>query len=173
MLKLFVGQYKNESTLIKFNMVRYTTICIVLDYFCYMNSVSEDVVKTLDFLVDAVFKKSSIKDTEENRTMIQTTILNMKMIGLLFEPETDYLAITDQGKMAYISQSYHLAAANLYQANASRRLSKIAIWVAVAGIVLTFLLQVFESTPKIPILGNVTIFDFTLPSIVHFLEQLF
>ncbi|MBE6307824.1 MAG: hypothetical protein E7087_00745 [Bacteroidales bacterium] len=38
MLNLFIGQYKNEKTLIKFNMVRYTTMCIVLDYYCYMNS---------------------------------------------------------------------------------------------------------------------------------------
>lgn len=36
MLNLFVGQYKNEKTLIKFNMVRYATMCIVLDYNCYI-----------------------------------------------------------------------------------------------------------------------------------------
>lgn len=141
MLKLFTGQYKDENTLIRFNMVRYTTICVVLDYFCYMNSLSEDVACTIDSLVDTVFKKSSFSDTEGNRTMVQTTIINMKMMGLLFEPRPDYLAITDQGKVAYINQTYHIAAANLYQANASRKLSIIAICVAVAGIVLTLILQ--------------------------------
>ena len=40
MLNLFIGQYKNEKILIKFNMVRYTTMCIVLDYYCYMNSLN-------------------------------------------------------------------------------------------------------------------------------------
>ena len=88
-----------------------------------------------------VIKKSSFDDTEENRTMVQTTIVNMKIMGLLFEPRPDYLAITDQGKVAYINQTYHLAAANLYQANASRKLSVIAIGVAVAGITLTLILQ--------------------------------
>ena len=52
-----------------------------------------------------------------------------------------FLAITNKGKQAYIDQTYHLATANLYQANASRKLSIVAIGVAVAGILLTFLLQ--------------------------------
>jgi hypothetical protein len=89
-----------------------------------------------------VFNKSSFNDTEENRTMIQTTIINMKMMGLLYAHTQDTLAITNQGKQAYIDQTYHLAAANLYQANASRRLSTIAIGVAVASILLSLLIQI-------------------------------
>lgn len=145
MLKLFIGQYKNEKTLIKFNMVRYTTMCIVLDYYCYMNSMDADVACTIDKLQDLVFKKSSFEDTEENRTMVQTTIVNMKMMGLLNAHTQDTLVITNQGKQAYIDQTYHLATANLYQANASRKLSLIAIGVAIAGILLTLILQLIES----------------------------
>lgn len=143
MLKVFNGQYKNEKTLIKFNLVRYTTICIVLDYYCFMNSVDSDIACSIDHLQELVFNKSSFDDTEENRTMVQTTIVNMKMMGLLFEPRPDYIAITDQGKVAYINQTFHLAAANLYQANASRKLSIIAIGVAIAGIILTLFLQLW------------------------------
>ena len=142
MLKFFNGQYKNEKTLIKFIMLRYTTMCIVLDYFCFMNSVESDVACTLDHLIGLVFNKSSFDDTEENRTMVQTTIINMKMMGLLYAHTQDTLAITNQGKQAYIDQTYHLAAANLYQANASRRLSMIAIGVAVASILLSLLIQI-------------------------------
>ena len=141
MLKLFNGQYKNEKTLIKFNMVRYTTMCIVLDYYCFMNSVNSDVACTIDHLQDLVFKKSSFDDTEENRIIVQTTIVNMKMMGLLDAHTLDTLAITNRGKQAYIDQTYHLATANLYQANASRRLSMIAIGVAFAGVFLTLILQ--------------------------------
>lgn len=143
MLKLFTGQYKDETTLIKFNMVRYTTMCVVLDYYCFLNSVDSDVACTIDHLQELVFNKSSFDDSEENRTMVQTTIVNMKMMGLLFETRPDYLAITDQGKVAYINQTFHLATANLYQANASRKLSVIAIGVAIAGIILTLILQLF------------------------------
>ena len=141
MLKLFNGQYKDEKTLIKFNMVRYTSMCVVLDYYCFMNSIESDVACTLDHLIGLVFNKSSFDDTEENRTMVQTTIINMKMMGLLYAHTQDTLAITNKGKQAYIDQTYHLATANLYQANASRKLSIVAIGVAVAGILLTFLLQ--------------------------------
>ena len=141
MLKLFNGQYKNEKTLIKFNMVRYTTMCIVLDYYCFMNSLDSDVACTIDHLIGLVFNKSSFDDTEENRTMVQTTIVNMKMMGLLYAHTQNTLAITNQGKQAYIDQTYHLATANLYQANSSRRLSVIAISVSIAGILLTLILQ--------------------------------
>ncbi len=142
MLKLYIGQYKNEKTLIKFNLVRYTTICVVLDYFCYMNSLNEDVACSFDYIIDFVFKKSSFKKTEDNLAMVHTAITNMKMMGLLYEPKINYIAITDPGKQAYISQFYHSTAASFYQANASRKLSKIAIWVAIAGILLTLILQV-------------------------------
>lgn len=144
MLKFYNGQYKNEKTLIKFNMVRYTTMCIVLDYFCFMNSVESDVACTLDHLIGLVFNKSSFDDTEENRTMVQTTIINMKMMGLLYAHTQDTLAITNQGKQAYIDQTYHLATANLFQANASRRLSVIAIGVAVVSIILSLIFQILN-----------------------------
>jgi len=142
MLKVFNGQDKNEKTLTKFNMVRYTTMCIVLDYYCFVNSVESDVACTLDHLIGLVFNKSYFDDTEENQTMVQTTIINLKMIGLLYAHTQDTLAITNQGKQAYVDQTYHLAAANLYQANASRRLSMIAIGVAVTSILLSLLTQV-------------------------------
>lgn len=145
MLKLFTGQYKNERTLIKYNMVRYTTICIVLDYFCYMNSLDEDVACTFDSLVDFVFQKSSLNKTEKNLAIVHTAIINMKMIGMLYEPRPNYLAITDKGKQTYMSQSYHSTAASLYQENASRKLSIVAIGVAIAGVILTLILQLIES----------------------------
>ena len=145
MLNLFIGQYKNEKILIKFNMVRYTTMCIVLDYYCYMNSLNEDMACTFDCLVDFVFQKSSLNKTEKHLPIVHTAIINMKMIGMLYEPRSGYLAITDKGKQTYMSQSYHSTAANLYQANASRKLSIVAIGVAIAGVILTLILQLIES----------------------------
>ena len=43
MIRIYTGQYKNGSTLTEFNLVRYTTICLVLDYFCLMNSQKIDM----------------------------------------------------------------------------------------------------------------------------------
>lgn len=144
MLKLFVGEYKKERTFIKYNMLRYTTICIVLDYYCYMNSLGEDVAQSIKFLVDMVLKKSSFHDTKNNRTMIQTVIVNMKMMGLLVDCGSNYLTISNKGKETYINQSYHMAAANLYQANSSRKLAIVAVWISVIGLLLTALIQLIN-----------------------------
>ena len=141
MIRIYTGQYKNDSTLTEFNLVRYTTICLVLDYFCLMNSQKIDMEIALSKLVDYVIEKFSFKDTENNRVWIETAIGNMQMMGLLKETDSGLLTITDLGLSAYSSQSYHQTAANLYEARASRQLAKIAIYIALAGILLTVILQ--------------------------------
>ena len=141
MIRIYTGQYKNESTLTEFNLVRYTTICLVLDYFCLMNSQKIDMEIALSKLVDSVLIKSSFKDTDSNRVWIETAIGNMQMMGLLIETDAGLLKITDLGLSAYSSQLYHQTAASLYEARASRQLAKIAIYVALAGIGLTLILQ--------------------------------
>jgi len=141
MIRIYTGQYKNESTLTEFNLVRYTTICLVLDYFCLMNSQKIDMEVALSKLVDSVLIKSSFKDTDSNRVWIETAIGNMQMMGLLIETDAGLLKITDLGLSAYSSQLYHQTAASLYEARASRELAKIAIYVALAGIGLTLILQ--------------------------------
>ena len=141
MIRIYTGQYKNGSTLTEFNLVRYTTICLVLDYFCLMNSQKIDMEVALSKLVDSVLIKSSFKDTDNNRVWIETAIGNMQMMGLLIETDAGLLKITDLGLSAYSSQLYHQTAASLYEARASRELAKIAIYVALAGIGLTLILQ--------------------------------
>lgn len=141
MIRIYTGQYKKDSTLTEFNLVRYTTICLVLEYFCLMNSQKIDMEIALSKLVDFVIEKSSFKDTDNNRVWIETAIGNMQMMGLLKETDSGLLTITALGLSAYSSQSYHQTAASLYEARASRQLAKIAIYIALAGIVLTVILQ--------------------------------
>ena len=141
MIRIFIGQYKNGRKLTKFNLVRYTTICLVLDYFCIMNSQKIDMEVALSKLVDFVLLKSSFKDTNNNRVWIETAIGNMQMMGLLIETEAGLLKITDFGLSAYNSQLYHQTAASLYEAKESRRLAKYAIYIALTGIILTVFLQ--------------------------------
>ena len=76
---------------------------------------------------------SEIKDTDTNRTIINTVITNMVMIGLLCENRGE-LIITNNGKQAYIDQTYHMEAASLYEAKESRRLSLIAVVISIVSI---------------------------------------
>ena len=141
MINIYIGQYKKNRRLNKFNMIRYTTICIVLDYFCYMTTTQNEPAVTMDYLTNLVFNQSSFKRTSENTTMIHTVIFNMNMMGLLEMVQQDYYAITDAGKAAYINQSYHIVAANLYQSKASQKLSLIAIVIALVGVFLSIFLH--------------------------------
>ncbi len=50
MLKLFVGQYKDKRALIKFNMVRYTTIGMILNYNFYMYAFSVNPIGSMTSL---------------------------------------------------------------------------------------------------------------------------
>lgn len=34
MTDIYIGQYKNGRKLNQFNIIRYTTVCLVLEYFC-------------------------------------------------------------------------------------------------------------------------------------------
>lgn len=91
---IYIGQYKSGTRLVGFNIIRYTTFCLVLDYYCYMNISVGDVINNRDWLIQHVLKQSEIRDTKDNRTIINTAITNMGMIGLLCE-SNGQLFITD------------------------------------------------------------------------------
>ena len=106
-----------------------------------MNSSVGDVIKNWDWLIQYVLNKSEIRDTKDNRIIINTAITNMVMIGLLCE-SNGQLFITNKGKQAYMDQTYHMTVASLYEAKETRRLSKIAIVVSVASILLAVITSV-------------------------------
>lgn len=130
---IYIGQYKSSARLVDFNIIRYTTFCLVLDKYCYTNILVGDKGYSYDRLTLYVLKQSEIKDTQNNRTIINTAIINMVMIGLLCENE-GLLFITNNGKQAYIDQTYHMTVASLYEAKETRRLSKIAIIISIGSI---------------------------------------
>ena len=48
MLNPFIGQYKNERTLIMFAMMGYTTICMILSDIYYMNALSVNPISSMN-----------------------------------------------------------------------------------------------------------------------------
>ena len=136
--RVYIGQYKKYSTALHFNVVRYTTMTLVLDYFCLFHCTVGDTSKTREEMADIVIKLSVIKDNDDNRCMIETVIGNMIMMGLL-ESQGEYIFITDKGKFAYENHTFHLAMANVYEAESSRRLAKKALCIAIASIVITLI----------------------------------
>ena len=94
MIRIYTGQYKNESTLTEFNLVRYTTICLVLDYFCLINSQKIDMEVALSKTHSPLNKASS-----------KTPIIIFELIyaddGAAIETDASLLTITDLGLSAW------------------------------------------------------------------------
>lgn len=133
----YTGQYKTTYRFAEYNYIRYTTMCIILDFYCYMPSViGEEIVTDSEFLCNHIIKKSSIQDTKYNRLIISSNIKDMIIIGLLSE-ENDIIDITEVGKRAFVNQDFHKVAASLYEAKYTRKLSIIAISAAIISVVLT------------------------------------
>ena len=139
--EIYVGQYQKGSLLVEYNIIRYTTFCLVLDYYCYVNSLSGNAIKSRDWLIGYVLKQSEIRDTRKKRVIIDTAISNMVMIGLLCE-NNGQLFITDMGKQAYMDQKYHMTAASLYEAKETRRLSRRAIVISVISIIVAIIVAI-------------------------------
>lgn len=139
-VELFVGAYQSKGLALKYNIIRYTSICLVLDYFCYINSITGDYATTLDNLIDIIFKQSRFCRSKYNTVIVKTTIINMIMMGLIVE-QNGAVHITNGGKQAYIDQKFHIQCANLHEAQATRTLSRIAIIIAVTSLILTTLLS--------------------------------
>lgn len=133
----FTGQYKTTYSFAEYNYLRYTTMCMILDFYCYMPLlIGEEIVTDSEFLCNHIIKKSSIRDIKNNRLIISSTIIDMILMGLLSE-ENDIIDITEMGKRAFVNQDYHKVAASLYEAKYTRRLSIIAISVAIVSVILT------------------------------------
>lgn len=133
----YIGQYKTTYRFTEYNYLRYTTMCMILDFYCYIPSViGQEIVTDSDYLSNYVVKKSSIQDTKYNRLIISSTIKDMIIMGILSE-DNDIVDITEMGKRAFVNQVYHKVAASLYEAKYTRRLSIIATSVAIVSVVLT------------------------------------
>lgn len=139
--EIYVGQYQKGSLLVEYNIIRYTTFCLVLDYYCYMNSLFGNAIKSRDWLIGYVLKQSEIRDTRKKRAIIDTAISNMVMIGLLCE-NNGQLFITDMGKQAYMDQKYHMTVASLYEAKETRRLSRRAIVISVISLIVAIIVAI-------------------------------
>jgi len=80
--------------------------------------------------ISEMFQKQGIPIRDEKfAAKVNNALLHMDWIGLISIDE-DIITLEDEGIKAYKDQRYHEIAANLYNAEQTRKLSVIAIWVA-------------------------------------------
>ena len=133
--KIYIGQYHKNDTFLKYNQIRYKTYCMVLDQLCYFNSLIKTTEIKRSKIEDYIF--TSIKRNKENEVIVNTAIASMLMSGLISEDNNNNFELTSLGIEAYAKQTYHLVAANLAEAKASRNLSTVAIIIAIVTMLIT------------------------------------
>lgn len=91
------------------------------------------------YIRKSIHKTELLKGIKESERLVDKWLVDMELIGLIkveFEPniQQTLICITDKGIEEYKKQTYHVLAANLLEAQESRRLSKIAIIIAIISV---------------------------------------
>ena len=91
------------------------------------------------YITKSIYKTTLLKGLKESDKLIEKWLLDMKLIGLIkieHAPaiKQTLIYLTEKGLDEYKNQTYHVLAANLLEAQESRRLSKIAIIIAIVSI---------------------------------------
>lgn len=136
-INLMACPYANLKTACKYGMLRTTTICIIMENIAILKSMGYDnYVKTHQEMKDLIFRQTSFKRNKVNSAIVDTAIINMVMMGYLEKHGYNYIP-REELVEAYKSQTFQSQCASLYQAESSRKLSTITIWIAVGSLFIT------------------------------------
>lgn len=91
------------------------------------------------YITKSIHKTTLLEGVKESDKLIEKWLVDMKFIGLIrieYDPtiKQTLIYLTKKGLMEYMNQTYHVLAANLLEAQECRRLSKIAIIIAILSI---------------------------------------
>ena len=94
------------------------------------------------YITKSIYKTTLLKGLKESDKLIEKWLLDMELIGLIkieHDPaiEQTLIYLTEKGLDEYKNQTYHVLAANLLEAQESRRLSKTAIIIAIVSILIS------------------------------------
>ena len=92
------------------------------------------------YITKSIHKTELLKGLKEPDKLVDKWLADMEFIGLIrgeYDPRIDQhlIYITEKGIEEYKKQTYHVLAANLLEAQESRRLSRIAIIIAVVSVI--------------------------------------
>lgn len=91
------------------------------------------------YITKSIYKTTLLEGVKEPDKLIEKWLVDMKFIGLIrieYDPriKQTLIYLTERGVEEYKNQTYHVLAANLLEAQECRRLSKIAIIIAILSI---------------------------------------
>lgn len=92
------------------------------------------------YITKSIHKTELLKGFKEPDMLVDKWLADMEFIGLIrgvYDPQIKQflIYITEKGIEEYKNQTYHVLAANLLETQESRRLSRIAIIIAVVSVI--------------------------------------
>ena len=92
-------------------------------------------------ITKSIYKTTLLKGLKESDKLIEKWLVDMEFIGLIrieYDPKIKQTLIylTEKGGEEYKNQTYHILAANLLEAQESRRLSQTAIIISIVSILI-------------------------------------
>ena len=125
----YLPEALSPQKLRQWNLEKYHMFSMILEFLVdnkQINNLPDVFVSSISGMLQ---KQGIPKYDEKFAAKVNNALLHMAWIGLISIDE-DKITIEDEGIKAYKDQRYHEIAANLYNAEQTRKLSVIAIWVA-------------------------------------------
>lgn len=102
-----------------------------------------------DYITKSIHKTELLKGVKESEKLVDKWLVDMALIGLIRIEHLPNIGqtviyLTEKGLEEYKKQTYHILAANLLEAQESRRLSRIAIFVATTAVVVAIAVGVIS-----------------------------
>ena len=97
------------------------------------------------YISQSIHKTELLKGVHEPEKLVEKWLMDMAFIGLIRIEQDPIIRqtliyITEKGFEEYKKQTYHSLAANLLEAQESRRLSRIAIYIAVVAVIVAIVI---------------------------------
>ncbi|MBO5627075.1 MAG: hypothetical protein J5953_14985 [Prevotella sp.] len=139
--ELIVNQYEDRDFL-RYNQIKYKTICIVLDFFALCNSIDGTEKIARDDIEKKIF--ASIKPNKTNRQIVCNSLAAMEIMGYVVEQGNEILIMPD-GVIAYREQKIHQIAASLSEAKRVREQTKMTLIISFMAFVVSLLSMIITS----------------------------
>lgn len=131
--RVFFGQYNKEDRLISYNILWYKVVCIALDYLFILTVEGNKEIVEKKSLLEYINKQDIPREPDLD-AKINRALRDMGYMGLIsYDPE--FVVMHEEGKKAYIDRRFHNILATLMESAKTRRLSRVAIYIAIASFI--------------------------------------
>lgn len=137
---------KGRRELLRRNSTKYLFFAWTLDRLVYYQIYYKAERINIGYIDKYIYDTGLLKKRKESEEDVNRWIQEMILMGLIrleenIEIDQELLYILPKGIDAYKQQTYHVIAAQMMEANESRRLARWAVGVAVLSIIITIVLS--------------------------------